>query len=58
MNGKCAVTTSYTGLAGEALVPGDVYYLVTAWNYLGEGITGRNGTNSVLPPASPACPAP
>jgi len=58
VNGKCAVTTSYTGLAGEALVPGDVYYLVTAWNYLGEGITGRDGTNSVLPPASPACPAP
>ena len=57
-NGACAVTGSYVALKDELLDPVDRYYLITAWNNAGEGITGRNSANGVLPPAAPACPAP
>jgi hypothetical protein len=57
-NGLCNITGSYASLKNEALDPIDRYYLITAYNNAGEGITGVDSNEAPLPAASPACPVP
>ncbi len=58
VNGQCRLTTPYTVLKGEALDPSPVYYLVTAFNNVGEGIIGRNSSNQPIPGPATPCPVP
>jgi len=58
VNGQCGLTTPYTVVKDEALDPTAVYYLVTAFNNVGEGIIGRNSSNQVIPGPATPCPLP
>jgi len=58
VNGQCNLTTPFTILKGEALDPAPVYYLVTAYNNVGEGIVGRNSSNQLRPGPVTSCPLP